>query len=296
MIPPRTLSPALCDRIRAHTHALAAELGVVGLMNVQYAVQDQEVYILEVNPRASRTVPFVSKAIGVPLARLAALVMAGRTLPELGFTREVRIRHWAVKEAVLPFHRFPGCDMLLTPEMHSTGEVMGIDPDLGIAYVKSQLAAGNPLPLSGKIFLSVADADKPGMIPLARALDALGYTIFATVGTGTALRGAGIKCQALFRISEGRPNALDLMADSELQWIVNIPSGAAPRRDELKIRTEAIRRGIPITTTLRGLQSAVEGLQRLKVLKNCEVLSLQEYDRRTHPRRRQRERPAATGA
>jgi carbamoyl-phosphate synthase large subunit len=288
MIPPRSLSKDVCDRIRSYTHALSAELKVVGLMNVQYAVQDGEVYILEVNPRASRTVPFVSKAIGVPLARLASLVMTGKTLVELGFTEEVRIRHWAVKEAVLPFNRFPGSDMLLTPEMHSTGEVMGIDPDLGMAYAKSQSAAGNPLPATGNVFLSVADSDKAGMVDLARALNELGYTIYATLGTGTVLRDAGIKCRAVFRISKGRPNALDMMADNELQWIVNIPSGASPHIDELKIRTEAVRRGVPITTTLRGLQSAVEGLQRLRDLKTYEVLTLQEYDRRTHAARRAR--------
>jgi carbamoyl-phosphate synthase large subunit len=178
--------------------------------------------------------------------------------------------------------------MLLTPEMHSTGEVMGIDPDLGMAYAKSQSAAGNPLPATGNVFLSVADSDKAGMVDLARALNELGYTIYATLGTGTVLRDAGIKCRAVFRISKGRPNALDMMADNELQWIVNIPSGASPHIDELKIRTEAVRRGVPITTTLRGLQSAVEGLQRLRDLKTYEVLTLQEYDRRTHAARRAR--------
>jgi carbamoyl-phosphate synthase large subunit len=279
-IPPRTLAPDVCDQIRRHTHALAKELGVVGLMNVQYAVQDRTVYILEVNPRASRTVPYVSKAIGVPLARLAALVMAGKTLKELGFTREVTLRHHAFKEAVLPFSRFPGCDALLTPEMHSTGEVMGMDPDPGMAYVKSQLAAGNPLPLSGSVFLSVADHDKAGAALMARELDTLGYAVYATRGTATVLREAGIRARAVFRISEGRPNALDLIQDGEVQWVINVPSGAKPARDEVVMRTEAIRRGLPITTTLRGLQSAVEGIRRLRTLKRCEVLSLQEYNRK----------------
>ena len=279
-IPPRSLKPAVCDEIRRYTHALAKELGVVGLMNVQYAVQNGVVYILEVNPRASRTVPFVSKAIGVPLARLAALVMAGKTLKELGFTREVTIRHYAFKEAVLPFNRFPGCDALLTPEMHSTGEVMGIDPDPGMAYVKSQLGAGNPLPLAGNVFLSVADHDKQETVAMARELAALGYTIYATRGTATALRDAGIKARAVFRISDGRPNALDLILDNEVQWIVNVPTGAKPAQDEVIMRTEAIRRGMPITTTVRGLQSAVDGIKRLRTLKRCEVLSLQEYNRK----------------
>jgi len=280
-IPPRSLKPAVCEEIRRYTHALAKELNVIGLMNVQYAVQNDVVYILEVNPRASRTVPYVSKAIGVPLARLAALVMAGNTLEELGFTKEVNIRHYAFKEAVLPFNRFPGCDALLTPEMHSTGEVMGIDPDPGMAYVKSQLGAGNPLPLEGSVFLSVADHDKAETAAMARELAGLGYAIYATRGTATVLREAGIKARAVFRISEGRPNALDLILDNEIQWIVNVPSGAKPAKDEVIMRTEAIRRGLPITTTVRGLQSAVDGIKRLRTLKTCEVLSLQEYNRKT---------------
>ena len=279
-IPPRSLKPAVCDEIRRYTHALAKELNVVGLMNVQYAVQNDVVYILEVNPRASRTVPYVSKAIGVPLARLAALVMAGSTLKQLGFTQERAIRHFAFKEAVLPFNRFPGCDALLTPEMHSTGEVMGIDTDPGMAYVKSQLGAGNPLPLSGSVFLSVADHDKKDTVAVARELSDLGYTIYATRGTATAIRDAGIKARAVFRISEGRPNALDLILDNEVQWIVNVPSGAKPAKDEVIMRTEAIRRGLPITTTVRGLQSAVDGIRRLRTLKRCEVLSLQEFNRK----------------
>ncbi|MDD4101295.1 MAG: carbamoyl-phosphate synthase large subunit [Kiritimatiellae bacterium] len=280
VIPPRGLAPAVCEQIRQYTYALARELNVIGLMNVQYAVQRDVVYILEVNPRASRTVPYVSKAIGVPLARLAALVMAGKSLKELGFTREVAIRHYAFKEAVLPFNRFPGCDAMLTPEMHSTGEVMGIDADPGMAYVKSQLAAGNPLPLAGSIFISVADHDKPGAVEMAKELTALGYTLYATRGTATALREAGLPARALFRISEGRPNALDLILDNEVQWIVNVPTGAKPAKDEVAMRTEAIRRGLPITTTVRGLQAAVEGIKRLRTLKRCEVLSLQEYNRK----------------
>jgi carbamoyl-phosphate synthase large subunit len=281
-IPPRSLSKEICDKIREYTFALARELHVVGLMNVQYAVQKGTVFIIEVNPRASRTVPFVSKAIGVPLARLAALVMAGHTLKELGFTQEVVPKHFAFKEAVLPFNRFPGCDAMLTPEMHSTGEVMGIDPDPGMAYVKSQLGAGNPLPNSGAVFLSVADHEKPDTVAMARELDKMGYKIFATCGTATALREAGIKAQGAFRISEGRPNVLDLILDNEVQWVVNIPTGAKPAKDEVIMRTEAIRRGVPITTTIRGLQSAVDGIRHLRQLKRFEVLSLQEYDRKEH--------------
>ena len=280
-IPPLTLSSKVIAEIRTYTHALASELGVIGLMNVQYAVQNEEVFIIEVNPRASRTIPYVSKAIGVPLARLAALVMAGQTLEELGFTKEIIVPHYAYKEAVLPFNRFPGCDAMLTPEMHSTGEVMGIDSDPGMAYIKSQLAAGNPLPFEGSVFLSVADHEKEAVIEPARELQKMGYRIFATLGTSSILRDNGIKTRALFRVTDGRPNALDMINDGEIQWIVNVPSGAKPARDEVRIRTEAIRRGIPITTTVRGLQATLEGLSRLKKLQSFAVLSLQEFNRKT---------------
>jgi len=280
-IPPLTLSAATIDQIRQYTYALAKELHVIGLMNVQYAVMDEVVYIIEVNPRASRTIPYVSKAIGVPLARLAALVMAGKTLEELGFTQEVTLPHYCYKEAVLPFNRFPGCDAMLTPEMHSTGEVMGIDTDPGMAYIKSQMAAGNPLPLSGSVFLSVADHEKQFIIEPAQELQQLGYKIYATLGTATVLRDHGVKAKGIFRISEGRPNVLDLIRESDVHWIVNVPTGAKPARDDISMRTEAIRRGIPITTTVRGLQAALNGLNRLKKLKSFAVLSLQEFTRKT---------------
>jgi len=268
----------VCDKIREYTHALARELKVVGLMNVQYAVQEGVVYILEVNPRASRTVPFVSKVIGVPLAKLAARVMAGEKLKDIGFTQEMHVRHHAVKEAVLPFHRFPGCDVLLTPEMHSTGEVMGIDLDLGMAYMKSQMGSNNPVPESGAVFVS-ASGEKAGVVACVADLVKMGYTIYATRGTATALWDAGIKAQALYRISQGRPNILDLMADGAVQWIINLPSGAVPHRDEVRMRSEAVRRGTPMTTTLRGFQAAVDGLKTLRFMKSAEVLSLQEYHR-----------------
>ena len=280
-IPPRTLSEKVINEIREYTHALAKELNVIGLMNVQYAVQDNEVYIIEVNPRASRTIPYVSKAIGVPLARLASLVMAGQTLEELGFTKEVTVPHCAYKEAVLPFNRFPGCDAMLTPEMHSTGEVMGIDTDPGMAYIKSQLGAGTPLPLEGSVFLSVADHEKEAIIEPARELQEIGYRIYATLGTATILRNNGIKAKAIFKVADGRPNALDVITEGDIQWIVNVPSGAKPAKDEVSIRTEAIRRGIPITTTVRGLQATLKGLRRIKELKSFAVLSLQEFTRKT---------------
>ena len=283
-IPPQGLDPAIVDRIRDHTRALARGLNVRGLMNVQYAVQDGEVYILEVNPRASRTVPFVSKATGVPLAGYAARVMAGESLKKIGFTKEVVLRHVAVKEAVLPFARFPGCDVRLTPEMKSTGEVMGMDPDPGMAFVKSQQAAGNPLPGGGGVFISVSGerpSDRVEMVKCAKELVEMGYGIWATCGTATLLRESGVPARAAFAISEGRPHVLDLMLDGAVGWIVNVPSGCQPQLDEVKMRTEAVRRGVPMTTTIRGLRAALDGLKTLRRHEEFEVLSLQEYNRAT---------------
>jgi len=280
MIPAPTLSEQVKETIRQNTYALAKALNVCGLMNIQFAVQDGEVYVLEVNPRASRTVPFVSKAIGVPLAKLAALVMTGKTLKELGFTREVQPRHYAVKEAVFPFARFPGIDVLLSPEMKSTGEVMGIDTSMGMAFLKSQVAAGNPLPLSGNVFLSLRDEDKPGAIPLAKQLAGLGFAIYATAGTSTLLRNHGIKSQAIFRISKGRPNIIDLIEERNVGWIISTPSsGALPNIDDTKMRAQAVIRGIPITTTIDGLRAAINGLEKLREMKQMEICSLQEYHR-----------------
>ena len=282
VLPPQGLEKAVAERIREHTRALARGLNVRGLMNVQYAVQEGDVYILEVNPRASRTVPFVGKATGVPLAALAARVMAGVSLKKLGFTKEPVLRHVAVKEAVLPFARFPGCDVRLTPEMKSTGEVMGIDPDPGMAFVKSQQAAGNPLPGGGGVFISVSGerpSDRVEMVKCAKELVELGYGIWATCGTATLLRNAGVAARAAFAISEGRPHVLDLVLDGAVGWIVNVPSGCQPQLDEVKMRAEAVRRGVPMTTTIRGLRAALEGLKTLRKHAEFEVLTLQEYNR-----------------
>ncbi|MFC1496838.1 carbamoyl-phosphate synthase large subunit, partial [Verrucomicrobiota bacterium] len=280
IIPAQTLSAKVKETIRKHTFALARELKVCGLMNIQYAVQEEEVYILEVNPRASRTVPFVSKTIGVPLAKLAALVMAGKKLKELGFTKEAVVKHFSVKEAVFPFARFPGIDVILSPEMKSTGEVMGIDTSSGMAFLKSQVAAGNKLPTAGNIFLSVRDADKKAMMPLAKKLVDLGFTIYATLGTSTALRDNEIKSEAIFRISKGRPNVLDMIEEKNIGWIINTPSsGASPKVDEIKMRARAVIRNIPITTTVDGLRAAVNGLEALRKMESMEVCSIQEYHR-----------------
>jgi carbamoyl-phosphate synthase large subunit len=264
VLPPHTLSQKVIDIIRRHTHAMARELRVIGLMNVQYAVKGDMVYVLEVNPRASRTVPFVSKAIGVPLAKLAAKVMAGKKLTELGFTSEIWTRYWAVKESVFPFNRFHGQDILLSPEMRSTGEVMGIDADLGTAYAKSQMAANSPLPLGGRVFISVNDAHKTEVATVAKEFIDLGFEIISTSGTAVVLEKAGVKVRRIFKISEGRPNALDLLKNREIQLVINTPSGQTPRADEVKIRTTAVYTGTPIMTTLSGAKAAARGIAALK--------------------------------
>ncbi|MFO7870128.1 MAG: carbamoyl-phosphate synthase large subunit [Kiritimatiellia bacterium] len=280
IIPSQRLSSDVRDEIRRHTRDLARELGVCGLMNVQYAVKDGRVYVLEVNPRASRTIPYVSKAIGVPLAKVAALVMTGSSLEELGFTQEAVPRHVSVKEAVFPFIKFPGIDVILSPEMKSTGEVMGIDTTWGMAFLKSQIAAGNSLPLSGNVFLSMRNSDKEAVIPLARRLLKLGFGLYATVGTSTRLREAGVHAGALFKISQGRPNVLDMMEEKSVSWIVNTPTGGSePTADEVRMRAAAMIKGIPITTTIDGLRAGISGLESFKRTGRLEVCSLQEYHR-----------------
>ena len=276
VLPPHTLSEAVINTIREYTHAMARELKVVGLMNVQYAVKGDTVYVLEVNPRASRTVPFVSKAIGFPLAKLAAKVMAGKTLKELGFTAEVWPKYWAVKESVFPFNRFHGQDILLSPEMRSTGEVMGLDADLGVAYAKSQMAANAPLPLKGRVFISVNDRDKQQVAEIARDYVNLGFELVATGGTAAVLEQAGLKVERIHKISEGRPNAVDFMKNKELQLIVNTPAGQTPRADEVKIRTTAVYTGTPIMTTLSGAKAAALGIAALKK-SGYAVKTVQEY-------------------
>lgn len=285
-IPPPTLSKQVQEGIRNLTIALAKELNVVGLMNVQFAVKDEQIYVIEVNPRASRTVPFVSKATGIPFAKLAALVMAGKKLKDLGYTKLFTPKHFAVKEAVFPFARFPGVDVVLTPEMKSTGEVMGIDIRNSMAYIKSQVAAGNFIPMKGNVFLSVRDEDQQDVVPFAKRLAALGFEIHSTRGTSTVLRNNGIHTHATFRISEGRPNVLDLVEEKELAWIINTPTpGAAAAADEAKIRSTCTLRGIPITTTLDALEATIEGLEDMRAQFGgkfgVEVCTIQEYHRKS---------------
>ena len=276
VLPPHTLSQKVIQTIREYTHAMARELKVIGLMNVQYAVKGETVYVLEVNPRASRTVPFVSKAIGVPLAKLAAKVMAGKTLKELGFTEEIWPKYWAVKESVFPFNRFHGQDILLSPEMRSTGEVMGLDADLGIAYAKSQMAADAPLPLSGRVFISVSDAHKNEVAEVAKQFAELGFELVSTSGTATVLEKAGLKVQRVLKLAEGRPNAIDLLKNREIQLVINTPAGQTPRADEVKIRTTAVYTNTPIMTTMSGAKAAALGIAALKK-SGYAVKTMQEY-------------------
>ena len=267
-IPPYSLPDSVVDEIRQATSAMARQLQVKGLMNVQYAVKREDgradVYVLEVNPRASRTVPFVSKATGVPLAKAATKVMVGVSLAEQGFHREPVPSHVSVKEAVFPFVKFAGVDIVLGPEMKSTGEVMGISEQFSIAFAKSQLAAGAMLPRSGKIFLSVADRDKDRAVELARRLERLGYQLLATRGTAGRLKRAGVKVQAVKKIQHGHPNLLDHMIDGDLQLVMNTPSGKGARTDEGRIRAAAVSHGIPCLTTIQAADAAVKAMEAMR--------------------------------
>ena len=276
VLPPNTLSEEVKNTIRQYTDSMARELKVTGLMNVQYAIKDKTVYVLEVNPRASRTVPFTSKAIGKPLAKLAAKVMAGNKLKDLNFTKEIIPSYWAVKESVFPFNRFQGQDILLSPEMKSTGEVMGLDADLGIAYAKSQMAAGAALPLEGQVFISVSDTHKNSAIELAKRFIDLDFEIISTSGTAKILKSAGVKVESIHKISEGRPNAVDLLKNNEIQLVINTPSGQIPREDEIKIRTTAVYTNTPIITTIGSAMAALDGIAALKK-KGYSVKPLQEF-------------------
>ncbi len=265
VLPAMTFSADMLARIEAQTKAIAKELGVVGLMNIQYAIKDDALYLLEVNPRASRTVPFVSKATGVPLAKLATKVMLGKSLEELGFTRPVRPRHISVKEAVFPFSRFPNVDILLGPEMKSTGEVMGIDRSFGLAFAKSQMAAGFHIPLSGKVFMSVHDFYKEKLVSVARSFAEMGFRIVATGGTAAVLRDRGVAVETINKVSEGRPNVVDFIKNGELQIVVNVSLGRRSSVDAYHIRRGALLYNVLYTTTLSGaraLAEAVHALQR----------------------------------
>jgi carbamoyl-phosphate synthase large subunit len=276
-LPPWSVSGRLLESIREQTRAMALELGVIGLINIQFAIKDRVVYVLEVNPRASRTVPFVSKAIGVPLAKLAAKVMLGATLQELGFTQEPRLAHVAVKEAVLPFAKFPNVDSILGPEMKSTGEVMGLDADFGLAFAKSQIAANGNLPTSGTVFLSVREKDKLAVAALATRLAALGFTLMATEGTAEAIQGAGVRVERVYKVTEGfRPHIVDRMKNGEVAMLVNTPEGRSARLDSYSIRRTAVTMGIPHFTTMAAAEAAAEAVAALRK-QRLTIRSLQEY-------------------
>jgi carbamoyl-phosphate synthase large subunit len=276
VLPPYSLSGAIQEEIKRQTRAMAHELGVVGLMNVQFAVKDNQVYVLEVNPRASRTVPFVSKAIGVSLAKLATKVMLGHTLQDLGFTKEIEPPYFAVKESVFPFRRFPGVDPLLGPEMRSTGEVMGIDEDFGLAFAKSQLAAGQVLPLEGGVLFSVKDGDKAQTAALAQGFLEEGFKLFATQGTAAYLKEQGLPVTEVHKVREGRPNIIDRIKNREVALVINTPEGRYTPGDSYSIRRAALEYNLPYTTTLPAARATLDAIKALKRGK-LEVKSLQEY-------------------
>ncbi len=279
VLPPHSLGHEMLEQIRTHTEGIALGLGVVGLMNVQYAVVDGGLYVIEANPRASRTVPFVSKAIGVPLAKMACRVMLGEKLAALELPDEpMRADHVSVKEAVMPFDRFEGSDGLLGPEMRSTGEVMGIARDFPTAFAKAQAAAGAALPQSGTAFITVTDADKPGAVGIGQTLHDVGFRIVATRGTKEALERMGIPATELMKVGEGSPNVVEMIESGEVDLVVNTPTGSGARTDGWQIRRAAIARGVPCLTTLSGGFAAARAIAsgRQGV---AEVLSLQEIHR-----------------
>jgi carbamoyl-phosphate synthase large subunit len=276
VLPPVSLKPEVRAKVIEQTKALALELGVRGLMNIQYAIKDDVVYILEVNPRASRTVPFVSKSIGVPLAKIAAKVMAGKTLKELDFTEQVIRKHYSVKEAVFPFLKFPGIDTLLGPEMLSTGEVMGICADYGRAFGKAQMAAGNVLPKRGTVLFSVKDSDKEKAVKLAAEFGRMGFNIVATKGTHKAFTDNGVKSKLALKVNEGRPNIVDSIINGEISLIINTTVGKKSIQDSFTIRRSALDKGLPYVTTLRAAMAVTQAISSM-IEKEAVVQSIQEY-------------------
>jgi carbamoyl-phosphate synthase large subunit len=276
VLPPISIPPEIQEEIRRQTKLLAQELGVVGLMNIQYAIQRGEIFVLEVNPRASRTIPFVSKAIGVPLAKMATRVMLGKTLKELGFEKEPEPSHVSVKESVFPFSRFPDVDILLGPEMKSTGEVMGIGPTFGIAFAKSQAAAGFELPRSGTVFISVHDADKEKVLPVARKFTDLGFRLIATSGTMQFLLDQGVPAQRVYKLKEGRPHVLDRIKNGEIHLVINTSLGKKTSSDSYEIRRTTLVYNIPYTTTIAGAKALAEAVGELQQ-GDWDVRTIQEY-------------------
>jgi carbamoyl-phosphate synthase large subunit len=279
VLPPFGLGSDVIEKIKKYTLMIAKKLQVVGLMNIQYAVKNSIVYVLEANPRASRTVPFVSKTIKTPLAKIAALVMSGQKLKDIDFKKVdmLNLNYYSVKEAVLPFNRFPGADTVLGPEMKSTGEVMGIDESFGIAFAKSQIAANQKIPTSGTIFLSVSDKDKDAIIETAKKIEKMGFKIIATKGTEKFLRASNIKCDKTLKIREGRPNVLDLLKNGEIDLVINTPEGKSARSDGYYLRTAAVLLNIPCITTVSGAKALVQGIQEMRSNSNVNVKAIQDY-------------------
>jgi carbamoyl-phosphate synthase large subunit len=276
VLPPYSINQALITEIIQATKAMAAELNVLGLMNVQYAIQHDQLYIIEVNPRASRTIPFVSKATGVPLAKLATKIMLGHTLADLGLTTEKVPAHLSVKEAVLPFDRFPDVDTLLGPEMKSTGEVMGLGADFGSAYAKAQLGAGQRLPVEGTVFISVMDCDKASVVPVAREFERLGFAVLATSGTCAFLLDHGIQVEPVNKLEQGRPHVEDAIKNGKIHLVINTGSGDAPSKDGYIIRRAALKFGIPYVTTVAGALAVSKAVAALKS-QTLGVKCIQEY-------------------
>ena len=275
-LPPYSLAPAIVTELKAETEAMARALKVRGLMNVQYAVKDGEIYVLEVNPRASRTVPFVAKATGVPVAKIGARVMAGARLAEFGLDDDAVYRHVAVKEAVFPFNRFPNVDVILGPEMKSTGEVMGLDASFERAFLKSQLGAGVKLPEGGTAFISVKESDKPAAVVLARRLIDMGFAVTATRGTAARIREAGLPCAVINKVLEGRPHCVDAIKSAEIQLVINTTGGGQSVADSFDIRRSALTHGVPHYTTAAGARAAVHAIAALRA-GTLDVAPLQSY-------------------
>ncbi|MCK4463144.1 MAG: carbamoyl-phosphate synthase large subunit, partial [Candidatus Omnitrophica bacterium] len=276
VLPPHTLSDEIIDAVKKYTYALSRELKVRGLLNIQYAVKNNTVYVLEMNPRASRTVPFVSKSTGIPLAEIAAKVMTGKTLEEVGLTKEKEVSHISIKESVLPFSRFSGIDIILGPEMKSTGEVMGIDTSFGKAFYKSQIAAGQILPTKGRIFISVKNSDKRNIVFIAKKLYDMGFEIIATKGTSKVLRSNNIKTEAVGKISEGDSKILNLIKKGDIAFIINTPTGHKSQSDMRPIRNLSVMHGTPCITTIQGAQAVVNGIESI-IKEDLGVKSIQEY-------------------
>jgi carbamoyl-phosphate synthase large subunit len=282
VVPPYLVAPRHVAQIRDYTRRIARALKVVGLMNAQFAIKDDTVYVLEVNPRASRTVPYLSKATGVPLAKVAARVMVGRTLAEQGLTRDLEVAGVFVKTPVFPFVRFPGVDTILGPEMKSTGEVMGGAPSFGMAYAKAQIGAGARLPLEGAAFISVNNYDKPAVVPIARDLKGAGFKLIATRGTANFLRAHGIDAEIVFKVNEGRPHVGDEILNNRIQLVINTPLGRESFFDDRTVRRAAMMHGVPCITTLTGAAAVVNAIRALRT-EGLTVRALQEHHAETAP-------------